>query len=81
VCSDKKFFTNHGLHLNNLGKEVMAKKIVSHTYALLDQKKNTPIILNWSPVKTSTDIHHGIVTDRTTIKTKVTPTTTSDVSI
>ena len=78
MCCDSKHFTNHGLHLNSLGKEVMAKKIVSHIYALLDQKKNTPIILNWSPVKTSPDIHHGIVPDRTTIKTKVTPVTKSD---
>ena len=79
MCSDKKHFTNHGLHLNSLGKKVMEKKIISHTYALLDKKKNTPIILNRSPVKTSTDIqHHGIVLDRMTIKTKVTPVTTSD---
>jgi hypothetical protein len=82
MCSDKKCFTNHGFHLNSLGEEVMAKKIVSHTYALLDQRKDTPIILNWSPVNSFTDMHHhGIIPDRTITKTKVIPTTTSDVSI
>ena len=37
--SGRKLFTNHGLHLNGLGKEVLSKQIVSHTYALLDQKR------------------------------------------
>jgi len=31
MCSERRFFTNHGLHLNGLGKEVMAKKLVSLT--------------------------------------------------
>ena len=34
--SGRKLFTNHGLHLNGLGKEVLSKQIVSHAYALLD---------------------------------------------
>jgi lysophospholipase L1-like esterase len=40
MCSERKFFTNHGLHLNGPGKEVMANKIVSHTISLPNQKKN-----------------------------------------
>ena len=40
--SGRKLFTNHGLHLNGLGKEVLSKQTVSHTYALLDQKKDPP---------------------------------------
>jgi hypothetical protein len=81
MCCDSKHFTNHGLHLNSLGKEVMAKKIVSYIYAILDQKNNTPI-LSWSPEKTSTDKqHHGIDPDRTISETKETPATTPDVPI
>jgi len=37
MSSDRKLFTNHGLRLNGLGKEVLSKQIVSHTYAMLDQ--------------------------------------------
>jgi len=29
MSSDRKLFTNHGLHLNGLGKEVLSKQIVS----------------------------------------------------
>jgi len=42
MSTDRKLFTNHGLHLNGLGKEVVSKQIVSLTYAILDQKKDTP---------------------------------------
>jgi lysophospholipase L1-like esterase len=61
MCSERKFFTNHGLHLNGLGREVMAKKIVSHTCTLLNQKKNPPIVLSWSSENTSTDTQLGRV--------------------
>jgi hypothetical protein len=42
ISSDGKPFTNHGLHLNGLGKEVLSKQIVSHTYAILGHKKDPP---------------------------------------
>jgi len=61
MCSEKKFFTNRGLHLNGLGKEVMAKKLVSLTYSLLNQKKNPPIVLSWSSENTPTDTQLGRV--------------------
>ena len=49
MSTDIKLFTNHGLHLNGLGKEVLSKQIVSLTYAILDQKKkDPPIFLSWS---------------------------------
>ena len=60
MCSER-FFTNHGLHLNGLGKEVMAKKLVSLTYSLLNQKKNPPIVLSWSSENTPTDTQLGRV--------------------
>ena len=31
MSTDIKLFTNHGLHLNDLGKEVLAKQTVSLT--------------------------------------------------
>jgi hypothetical protein len=81
MCCDSQHFTNHGLHLNRLGKEVMAKKIVSYIYAIFDKKQNTPI-LSWNPKKTSTDKQrHGIVPDRTSNETEVTPMMTPDAPI
>jgi hypothetical protein len=70
MCSERKFITNHGLHLNGLGKEEMAKKIVSYTCTLLNQKKNPPVVLSWSSVNTSTDTQLGRVSNLvpTTIK-------------
>jgi len=44
---DRKWFTNHDLHLNDQGKEVLFKLIVSHTYSILEQKTDPLIILNW----------------------------------
>jgi hypothetical protein len=54
----------------------MAKKIVSHTCTLLNQKKNPPIVLSWSSVKTSTDTQLGRVSNIMSTKTKETPATT-----
>jgi len=45
--NDRKRFNNHCLHLNGQGKEALSKLIVSHTYSLLEQKMDPPIILNW----------------------------------
>ena len=55
MCSERKFFTKHGLHLNGLGKEVMAKQLISHTFTLLNQKENPIIVLGWNAVNTLTD--------------------------
>jgi len=35
--NDRKLFTNHSLHLNCQGKEVLSKQIVSLTYSELEQ--------------------------------------------
>ena len=40
ISNNRKLFTNHGQHLNGMGKEVLAKQLVSLTYAVLDQKKD-----------------------------------------
>ena len=73
MSSDRKLFTNHGLHLNGLGKEVLSKQIVSHTYAMLDQKKNPPVILSFNSDLSHTDtLHHGRV-NRTSTRIKKTP--------
>jgi len=79
LSKNRKLFTNHGLHLNSLEKEVLSEQIVSLTYAILDQKKDPPIILNWNSDLGYTDtLHQGRVTNRTSTRTKKTQSTKSD---
>jgi len=44
--NDRKLFTIHCLHLNGRGKDAFSKPVVSHTYSILQQKMDPPIILN-----------------------------------
>ena len=79
MSTDRKLFTNHGLHLNGLGKELLSKQIVSLTYAILDQKKDPPIILSWNSDLSHTDtLHQESVIIRTSTRTKKTPSTKTD---
>ena len=77
--SGRKLFTNHDLHLNGLGKEVLSKQIVSHTVCIARLKKGPPIILSWNSDLRSTDtLHQGKVTNRASTRTKKIPSTKSD---
>ena len=79
MTSDRKLFTNHGLHLNGLGMEVLSKQIISLTYTILDQKKDHPITLCWNLDLIHTDtLHQGRVINRTSTRTKNTPSTESN---
>ena len=79
LSNDRKLFTNHGLHLNGLGKEVLSKQMVSLTYAVPDRKKDPQIVLRWNSDLGYTDtLHQGRVTNRTSTRTKKTPSTKSD---
>jgi Cu/Ag efflux pump CusA len=40
-------FTQHGLHLNTVGKARVAGMIVKNIKQLMDKTKNIPIILDW----------------------------------
>ena len=40
-------FTNHGLHMNKLGKQLVNCQIVTFIYSILEQKKSPPICLGW----------------------------------
>jgi lysophospholipase L1-like esterase len=46
VDTDRKFFTRHGLHMSNLGKEKIASK-VSMTVTSILQKRNVKTCLGW----------------------------------
>ena len=74
MSTDRKHFTNHGLHLNGLGKEVLSKQIVSLMYAILDQKKDPQIFLSSnSDLSQTGTLHQESVIIRTSTRTKMTP--------
>jgi len=43
----KEHVTSHGLHMNTLGKELMAQRITDHIRETLLVRKTSPIILKW----------------------------------
>ena len=43
----RTLFTNHGLHMNKLGKQIVNYQIASLLYSTFAQKKPQPIILGW----------------------------------
>jgi len=81
MCNKRKFFTNHGLHLNGLGKEVMAEKIASHTLTVLNQKKNPPIVVSWNSEKATIVTQLERASNTTPIKTKETPENTTSANV
>jgi hypothetical protein len=44
---NRDLFTKHGLHLNNKGKELAARKIVSSIKHMLHKKTKEPIYMTW----------------------------------
>jgi hypothetical protein len=77
--SDRKLITNHGLRLSGLGKEVLSEEVVSLTCAILDKKKDPPIILTWnSDICYKDTLHHGRTLNRRSTRTKKAPSTKSD---
>ena len=43
----REHFTRHGLHMNTVGKELMAQRIMDHIRKALLVRKAPPIILKW----------------------------------
>jgi hypothetical protein len=44
---DRNLFTNHGLHLNKLGKQLVHHQIATLLQSIIEQKTFHPIILGW----------------------------------
>jgi hypothetical protein len=68
VDTARDFFTRSGFHLNSLGKEHAARRIVSVISNLLNTNKSVPIVLKWidnqMPCEVSSD---GRGYDRTSL--------------
>jgi hypothetical protein len=60
--TDRKLFTRHGLHMNNLGKEKIASKVSTIAKSIF-QKQNVKISLCW---KSGYDISAKSVSDNLT---------------
>jgi hypothetical protein len=45
--NNRNLFTNHGLHLNKLGKQLVNYQISSLLHSTFEQKTSYPIILGW----------------------------------
>ena len=43
----REHYTKHGLHMNTVGKELMAQRITDHIRKTLSVRKTPPIILKW----------------------------------
>jgi lysophospholipase L1-like esterase len=43
----RTLFTSHGLHMNNLGKQLVTCQIATFLYSTFEQKKSPPISLSW----------------------------------
>jgi hypothetical protein len=56
INPNRKFFTQHGLHLNGRGKEKVAKQTVAQLSTILGKKAEGPISLGWKSDPTKGDI-------------------------
>jgi hypothetical protein len=47
IDSNRDLFTKHGLHMNDKGKELAAKKIASTVKYMLQEKITEPMCMTW----------------------------------
>jgi flagellar biosynthesis regulator FlbT len=52
--NDRETFTSHGLHLNNLGQQQIAKQVANEIRRLIDRKVSNIIGLDWKQVSEET---------------------------
>jgi len=51
--NNRTLFTNHGLHMNKLGKQLVTCHIATLLYSTFEQKKSPPIRLSWNELQNS----------------------------
>jgi hypothetical protein len=54
--SHREYYTKHGLHLNNIGKEEMASRIIEQCNDSLKPNESPPIFLQWIEVPSIPDL-------------------------
>ena len=45
--SERTYYTRHGLHLNNFGKKILARKISEEIRKIINLQRKEPIVLHW----------------------------------
>jgi hypothetical protein len=48
---DRNLYTNHRLHLNKLGKQLVYHQIAYLLYSIFEQKTSHPIFLGWHEIQ------------------------------
>jgi hypothetical protein len=66
VDIDRELYTKYGLHLNDKGKELVARKLIPTTKHMLYKKNKGPIGMTWKQVKvkTSQGKHNNLETEK-----------------
>jgi hypothetical protein len=79
----REHFTRHGLHMNTVGKELMAQRITDHIRKTLLVRKTPPIILKWRQDLTGSaqegiEAQENVTYSRTSGRKRNQPTTRGD---
>ena len=80
--NNRNLFTNHGLHLNRLGKQLVNHQIASLLLTTFEQKSSFPIILRWHETQhdnnRTCDVNQVKPSNRNTIRNRKIPVTRSN---
>jgi len=80
--NNRNLFTNHGLHLNKLGKQLVSHQTVSLLLTTFEQKTSSPIILRWHETQNDNnqtcDGNQVKTSNRNSIRNRKTPVTRSN---
>jgi hypothetical protein len=80
VDCNRDSFTRHGLHLNGIGKEMIAKELVAHTRTVLQRKENEPIGLYWKSNQTDAVHANVLLTQENSFRNAMRTVSTTDLN-
>ena len=79
---DRKLYTNHGLHLNKLGKQLVQHQIASLLHSIFEQKTSHPITLGWQEIQDDNNLtcdgNQVLTSNRNSSHNRKLPVTRSD---
>ena len=79
---DRNLSTNHGLHLNKLGKQLVQHQIATLLHSIFEQKTSHPIILGWHEIQDENNLtcdgNHVLTTNRNPSRNRKLPVTRSN---
>jgi len=79
---DRNLYTNHGLHLNKLGKQLVQHQIASLLHSIFEQKTSHPITLGWQEIQDDNNLtcdgNQVATSNRNSSRNRKLPVTRSD---